>query len=911
MVILRALRQSPAYLYAKAYCLCALVSLFKTTPITSAISQVKRQFRHNKFRGVNTRGPRHGQLGSHGCSLLSSGPSTCLSSGSSTNLGLASKQHTKLKPQSRTRKILRRWHKRTIDLSEIKKLLRRDDQDFKAYPELAWDATVRCSSSLHPEEKRFIEWRKQRISSHGANSLHRFLGLPPDEVVDLRDVPLVALGGSGGGYRAMYGFTAFISSCKKSQLWDCVTWTAAVSGSCWTLGAYYTIACQDVSKLSRHYLSVAKEMVHPISISALNTVVRSSRGVYFLIGPLVRKAQCSIIGLGIMDLYATLITTYQFLSRQPGARLSRATFQLSKLWTRSGLNVASEPMPIFTAVRRAPKNAPGVKANRDSSISKGQPPTRSLTQHDSDYLRMRSIRGTSTPRTTESSQGNGLFQWFEMSPLEIGCAETQRYVPTWAWGRTFVSGKSVDRKPEQSMSLLLGQCTSAPAGPLTAYISALLASIPKGTIMSQILFAANKVASMKRWERLWANPIRAGHDPNPFYGMGKSPVAQTRKDNDLGWDIRNFGVSELDTSRLLNLASRSRDQWLEDLARRIFTPMEWDEVNRLLTGMQDPAHRKETMARYLSIVCAVKAAAYKALRKFYTVSWEHLVVSADVFSSKHRHDEHLQDHRVNFSRRFQDEYGAIDLPKLHLNLSWSGERVTAKVTAEKRSFSTQVKCKDIGDQLSGKDSPNEPWEAQGRVRLMDSGMSNNLPSHILARPERCADVIIAFDASSDVQSDLAVRRIHNFAEDCDIDLEDTTNLFDPPPRVHSVSEAGAKSEESEFESQHMDYYARVFGGTRQNGDKIYIVYCPLLPSVANPTFNPSVGTHVVFMLPKLIASKRVSFSTSYNLVWTPDQVNELFQTVESNTLDYTMHTIRQVLRKVYLEKGALRMKQAG
>jgi len=33
-------------------------------------------------------------------------------------------------------------------------------------------------------------------------------------------------------------------------------------------------------------------------------------------------------------------------------------------------------------------------------------------------------------------------------------------------------------------------------------------------------------------------------------------------------------------------------------------------------------------------------------------------------------------------------------------------------------------------------------------------MSNNLPSHILVRPSRHADLIIAFDASSDVQPGL-------------------------------------------------------------------------------------------------------------------------------------------------------------
>jgi phospholipase A2 len=84
-----------------------------------------------------------------------------------------------------------------VDLAQIKKLQRLDDKDLRTYPEINWDATVRRSSLLHPEERRFIELRKHRISSKDANSLHSFLGLPEDEQVDPRDVPLIALGGSG------------------------------------------------------------------------------------------------------------------------------------------------------------------------------------------------------------------------------------------------------------------------------------------------------------------------------------------------------------------------------------------------------------------------------------------------------------------------------------------------------------------------------------------------------------------------------------------------------------------------------------------------------------------------------------------------------------------------------------------
>ncbi|KAH7175292.1 acyl transferase/acyl hydrolase/lysophospholipase [Dactylonectria macrodidyma] len=893
MVVLRALRQSPSYLYVKAYCLCTLVTLFKATPVSSTLTLVRAQLdtEKKKRRAIPNGGPRLVTIDDHGGSLVSRRTSTQSSASLSPSLDPASKSRSTIGKKSYLGRISKRWHKRALDLAQINFLLRRDEQDLMTYPEMEWDATVRCSSSLHPEEGKFIALRRQRISSEGQNSLHDFLELPADDVVDPRDVPLVALGGSGGGYRAMFGFAAFISACKKSQLWDCITWAAGVSGSCWTLGAYYTIARHDATRLMQHYISMAKELMHPMSISAMDKVVRSTRGVYFLIGPLVRKAQSCIIGLGIMDLYATLITTYQFLSRKPGASLSRATFQLSKMWTRSGIDKGAEPMPIFTAVRRAPRDSFGVKANRDSSISKGRPPEVSMAQHHSDYLEF------SMPRRRESEPprngpSKGLFQWFEISPLEVGCRDLQRFVPTWAWGRTFSSGHSVDRRPEQSLALLLGQCTSAPAGPLTGYVSALLASLPTGTIMSRVLFALNRFITMKKWERIWANPIRAGHDPNPFYGTGMGPALEMAHMRSSRPSKPSIGKSEFDSSSLIETATRSNGKSLENLALSILSQKEWDELNRLVTGLHNSVQSWQSTARYLSVAWAAKSAASMALNPLYSVPWKHLSVNFSTLSpliNAPSSDAAAPAH-LGFSPEFLKTYRDT-VPRLNLNISWRGTKVTANVKAERYS-TLHGRETSAGDDcaISKKNSKEHQWEAQGRLRLMDGGMSNNLPNHVLSRPERGADMIIAFDASSDVHTDAAIRRIKAFANDCNIYLEDQTESFQPPFWCHSAG-SGATSASSDVESRYLHHYARVFGGSRQNGQKIYLVYCPLLPNPINPEFNPS----------------RETFSTSYNLVWTPDQVNAVFQTSEANLSDYGLHTIKQVMKKIYMSKKTDRL----
>jgi len=331
MPVLTTIRQSPAYLYVKTYCLCAAVTLFQVTPASSRLVQLEDELHQKKQQVINARLetfalPRHRSKNSARLRGGKEGNSNSLERSSDTT------------EKSRSRQILRRWVRRAVDLAQVKEQLRNDEKDLVTYPEINWNSAVRHSSSLHPEEKQFIESRKLQISSQGANSLHRLLELPEDEHVDPQDVPLIGLGGSGGGYRAMYGFAAFMSTSKKLGLWDCLTWTAGVSGSCWTLAAYYTIPKQGFSRLIRHYLSMAGDLAHPLSINAMNTVVRSRKGIYFLIGPLVRKVRSGVIGLGIMDLFGTLTTAYQFLSREPGASLSRASFQFSKAWSRAGID---------------------------------------------------------------------------------------------------------------------------------------------------------------------------------------------------------------------------------------------------------------------------------------------------------------------------------------------------------------------------------------------------------------------------------------------------------------------------------------------------------------------------------------------------------------------------------------------
>ena len=53
------------------------------------------------------------------------------------------------------------------------------------------------------------------------------------EFLQTLQVPVVAVLGSGGGYRAAVAFTAAIKALEDMQLLDCTTYLAGLSGSAW------------------------------------------------------------------------------------------------------------------------------------------------------------------------------------------------------------------------------------------------------------------------------------------------------------------------------------------------------------------------------------------------------------------------------------------------------------------------------------------------------------------------------------------------------------------------------------------------------------------------------------------------------------------------------------------------------
>ena len=96
-----------------------------------------------------------------------------------------------------------------------------ESRDPKRNPEIEKDARVWIGNEFCREEVAF-EGKRRKFTKRG---LARYLGVRESEI-DERDVPTIAIAGSGGGYRAMLGTTGYFKGMKEAGLFDCVTYMA-------------------------------------------------------------------------------------------------------------------------------------------------------------------------------------------------------------------------------------------------------------------------------------------------------------------------------------------------------------------------------------------------------------------------------------------------------------------------------------------------------------------------------------------------------------------------------------------------------------------------------------------------------------------------------------------------------------
>lgn len=121
----------------------------------------------------------------------------------------------------------------------------RESKDPDINPEILKEARVRVGNGLCSEE---LEFRRKR-QHHSVKALASYLNISEQDIHP-DDVPVIAMCGSGGGLRALVAGTGSYLAAQEAGLWDCVTYTAGVSGSCWLQTLYHSsIAGCDFGRL--------------------------------------------------------------------------------------------------------------------------------------------------------------------------------------------------------------------------------------------------------------------------------------------------------------------------------------------------------------------------------------------------------------------------------------------------------------------------------------------------------------------------------------------------------------------------------------------------------------------------------------------------------------------------------------
>jgi phospholipase A2 len=159
-----------------------------------------------------------------------------------------------------------------VKVAGVPKEVARDAKAQALHPETEWVGALRRSNTLSDAEQAFLHARLSRLTGSRRNMKLEDL----DEEVLLEDIPVIALGGSGGGMRANLGFGAVMEAMQADGLWALLAYVAGVSGSCWAIAAFYTWGACDFGRVMDHFETSASH--HPLSRTAVQRVADAPGG---------------------------------------------------------------------------------------------------------------------------------------------------------------------------------------------------------------------------------------------------------------------------------------------------------------------------------------------------------------------------------------------------------------------------------------------------------------------------------------------------------------------------------------------------------------------------------------------------------------------------------------------------------
>ncbi|MCJ1288324.1 hypothetical protein MMC26_007679 [Xylographa opegraphella] len=354
-------------------------------------------------------------------------------------------------------------------------------------PEITRSARVRIGKELCREEQNFQRRRKEYVTL----ALARYLGIPEAEI-DPEDVPTIAMCGSGGGLRALVAGTGSYLSAQEAGLFDCITYTAGVSGSCWLQALFHSsLAGQNHQRLVEH---LKRRLGIHIAFppAALNLLTTAPTNKFLLSGFVEKLKGDPDADFGVVDAYGLLLAA-RFLVPRGELAVDARDLKLSS--QRAFVDDGANPLPIYTAVRHE------IPLDEVKTIKE-------------------ELGGAASSETKELAKQESWFQWFEFTPYEFWCEELDAGIPTWSLGRKFQNGTDVPREnglmlPELRIPQLLGIFGSAFCATLSHYYKE-VRPIVKGIAM---LNGVDDLIEERNDDLIKVHPIDPASIPNFCLGL--------------------------------------------------------------------------------------------------------------------------------------------------------------------------------------------------------------------------------------------------------------------------------------------------------------------------------------------------------------------------------------------------------
>ncbi|XP_078263703.1 cytosolic phospholipase A2-like [Rhinoraja longicauda] len=261
--------------------------------------------------------------------------------------------------------------------------------------EVCSSVDLRFSMALCDEEKIFRQKRRENVMEGIKNLLgpNNSMNAPQST----REVPTIAILGSGGGFRAMIGLSGAMKALVESGVFDCTTYVAGLSGSTWYMSKLY---CNPEFP-TKGPGEINKELMENVSHNPM-----------FLLNPV--KVRRYLEALWQKKMAGQPVTFTDIFGMLIGETLiaNRMNFKLSEM--RNKIHNGQCPLPLFSCLHVKPDVSELMFAD-----------------------------------------------WVEFSPYEIGMAKYGTFMHPSIFGSKFFMGTVIKKYEENPLHFLMGVWGSA------------------------------------------------------------------------------------------------------------------------------------------------------------------------------------------------------------------------------------------------------------------------------------------------------------------------------------------------------------------------------------------------------------------------------------------------------------------